>query len=69
MDLQFFLYSRVLKKQDPNRQLYLAVDRNIFETFFAEEAGQLLLEEPGFNLLVFDANVEEITQWKPTISL
>ena len=66
---QFFLYSRVLKKRDPNRKIYLAVERNIFETLFEEEAGLLLLEEPGFRLLVFDAKIEEIIQWKPQINL
>lgn len=65
---QFFLYSRVLKKRDPSRQIYLAVERNIFETLFEEEAGQLLLEEPGFRLLVFDAGIEQIIQWKPQIN-
>ncbi|NEQ75891.1 MAG: fatty-acid synthase [Okeania sp. SIO2D1] len=65
---QFFLYNRILKKQDPLRQIYLAVERNVFETFFQEEVGQLLLEEPGFRLLVFDAKIEEIIQWKPQIN-
>ena len=65
---QFFLYSRVLKKRDSSRQIYLAVERNIFETLFEEEAGKLLLEEPGFQLFVFDAGIEEIIQWKPQIN-
>ncbi len=65
---QFFLYSRILRKQDPLRQIYLAVERNIFETLFKEEVGQLLLEEPGFRMLVFDAKMEEIIQWKPQIN-
>ena len=66
---QFFLYSRILAKRDPERQIYLAVDINIFETFFTEEVGKLLLEEPGFRLLIFDAKIEEIVQWKPPINL
>lgn len=41
---QFFLYARALRKQEPARRLYLAVSRNVFETLFMEEAGQLLLE-------------------------
>lgn len=65
---QFFLYARALQKREPERRLYLAVDRNIFETLFEEEAGQLLLQEPGFRLLVFDAITEEIIQWKPRIN-
>ena len=65
---QFFLYSRILKKQDSLRQIYLAVERNVFATLFREEIGQLLLEEPGFRLFVFDAKKEEIIQWKPQIN-
>ncbi|MEB3340194.1 element excision factor XisH family protein [Okeania sp.] len=65
---QFFLYSRILKKQDSLRQIYLAVESNVFETLFKQEVAQLLLEEPGFCLFVFDAQKEEIIQWKPQIN-
>jgi hypothetical protein len=65
---QFFLYARALKKRDPTRRLYLAIGRNIYETLFQEEAGELLLEEPGFCLLVFNEITEEILQWKPPIT-
>ena len=62
---QFFMYARTLQKRDPNRLLYLAVSRNTFEDLFQEEAGKLLLEEPGFRIVVFDAKSEEIVQWQP----
>jgi hypothetical protein len=65
---QFFLYARVLQKREPDRRLYLAVSRNTFETLFQEEAGQLLLEEPNFRMIVFDFISEEIIQWKPQIN-
>lgn len=63
-----FLCARALQKRDPERRLYLAVRRNTFETLFQEEAGQLLLEEPGFRLIVFDSNTEDIIQWQPQIN-
>ncbi len=66
---QFFMYARALQKREPERRLYLAVSRNIFETLFQEEVGQLLLEEPGFSMIVFDSNSEEIIQWHPQINL
>lgn len=62
---QYFLYARTLQKQEADRSLYLAVNETVFQTLFAEEAGQLLLAEPGFRLMVFDAKTEEIVQWKP----
>jgi len=65
---QFFMYARTLQRREPDRRLYLAVNRNTFETLFKEEAGKLLLEEPGFRLIVFDSNTEEIIQWKPQIN-
>jgi hypothetical protein len=65
---QFFFYARALQKREPDRRLYLAVSRNTFETLFQEEAGELLLEEPDFRMIVFDDLSEEIIQWKPQIN-
>ena len=65
---QFFMYARALQRIDPDRRLYLAVSRNTFETLFKEEAGQLLLEEPGFRIIVFEPNIEEIIEWQPRIN-
>jgi hypothetical protein len=65
---QFFMYTRALQRIDPDRRLYLAVSRNTFETLFKEEAGKLLLEEPGFRIIVFDPNIEEIVEWQPRIN-
>ncbi|MEM9214623.1 MAG: element excision factor XisH family protein [Cyanobacteria bacterium P01_F01_bin.150] len=65
---QFFLYAKVLRKRNPERSLYLAVSETIFETLFEEEAGQLLLTEPGFRIIIFDEKLEEITQWHPPIN-
>ena len=62
---QYFLYARTLQKQEPDRILYLAVNQTVFQTLFAEEAGQLLMAEPGFRLIVFNSATEEIIQWKP----
>ncbi|MBC6418177.1 MAG: XisH family protein [Prochloron sp. SP5CPC1] len=65
---QFFIYARVLQKTNPNRRLYLAVSHNTFETLFQEEVGKLLLEEPGFRMIVFEPNNEEIILWQPQIN-
>lgn len=46
--------------------LYLAVSSATFDTIFIEEAGQLLLAEPGFRIIVFDPKTEEIMQWIPS---
>jgi hypothetical protein len=62
---QFFMYSRILQKLEPDRQLYLAVNRSISESLFNEEIGKLLLDEPGFQMIVFDPIIKEIIQWIP----
>ncbi len=62
---QFFLYARALQRQEPDRRLYLAVSETVAQTLFAEEAGMLLLQEPGFQLIVFDPTTEVIIQWIP----
>jgi hypothetical protein len=62
---QSFMHARILQRKEPDRFLYLAVNLTIFETLFNEEAGEILLEEPGFRLIVFDSNKEEIVKWIP----
>ncbi|MBD2553399.1 XisH family protein [Limnothrix sp. FACHB-708] len=62
---QFFMYARALEKREPDRILYLAVTQETFNTIFQEPIGQLLLEEPGFHLVVFDAKTEKVAEWKP----
>lgn len=62
---QFFMYARTLQRREPSRLLYLAVSSTTFATIFSEEAGELLLEEPGFRAFVFDPTTEEIVQWIP----
>lgn len=64
-DNSFFIV-QYFKNQTP-RLIYLAVEGDIFATLFEEEAGKLLLAEPGFRLFTFDALMEEIIQWKPQI--
>ncbi len=61
---QFFMYARALEKREPDRILYLAVTQETFNTIFQEPIGQLLLEEPGFHLVVFDVETESIAEWK-----
>ena len=41
---QYIVYHYVLKKIDPERVLYLAVDVKTFEGIFSEPIGELLLE-------------------------
>ena len=60
---QYNMYIVYLNKTDPERNLYLAVDHQIYPEFFQQEAIQLLLEWYRINMIVVDIDQEEILQW------
>lgn len=60
---QYLLYSRILQKKEPDRVIYLAIADTAYKTIFAEEIGELLLENNDLKLLVFNPNRREIIKW------
>ncbi len=62
---QFILYSKILNLQEPERRLYLAINKPVLEDIFAEQIGQLILETTDLKLLVFDSTTEDIVRWIP----
>lgn len=62
---QYILYHDVLKKIEPDRELFLAVSEETFTDLFQEPIGTLLLENGRARLLVFDPQTEVIRQWTP----
>ena len=61
---QYILYRKALRKEDPLRTLFLAIDRQVFLQQFDDSEGEALRAEEGVNLLVFDKRAEEIVLWK-----
>jgi hypothetical protein len=61
---QFILYRQALRKVDPMRTLFLAIDVGAFKRMFDDPEGESLRVEEGINLLVFDKGTEEIVLWK-----
>jgi hypothetical protein len=61
---QFILYRKALRRVDPDRVLFLAIDGKIFSQIFDDPEGESLRAEEGINLLVFDKKTEEIIRWK-----
>ncbi len=59
------MYYDVLKKTDPDRELFLAVPEEIFADLFEEPIGKLLLENQRFSLIVFNPFAEVIQKWIP----
>lgn len=60
---QYEVYRTVLKEVEPNRQLYLAVPKRVYEGIFSERFGQLIITNIGINLIVFDEQLERIIKW------
>ena len=60
---QYVLYENVMKVVEPKRKLFLAVADNVFESVFEDEIGQLLLENEGLRVCVFNPETEEIVKW------
>ena len=61
---QFILYRKALRRVDPERVLFLAIDEKIFRRIFDDPEGESLRAEEGIKLLVFDKEAEEIVLWK-----
>ena len=60
---QYDIYRTVLAETDPERLLYLAVPRRVYEGLFMERFGQLIATRLHLPLLVFDEQQERIVQW------
>ncbi len=60
---QFLNYELCLKEQEPDRILYLALPRFVYETFFQRTAIQIIIEKYQLRLILFDSYKQAITQW------
>lgn len=63
---QYILYYKILQKNEPERELYLAIPVVAFEKLFEEDKfDELLLEDEDIKILIFNPKVEEIVKWIP----
>jgi hypothetical protein len=60
---QFILYRDILEETEPERLLYLAIPRRVYDDLFQEPIGQLLLKRERLRLLVFNPDSGVIVQW------
>ena len=61
---QYILYANLLSRSEPDRLLYLAIREETYTDFFQEEMAQIVLTDNRIKLIVFNAQKEEIVQWK-----
>ena len=61
---QVLNYRFALRKEQPERILYLAIDVDVYNDFFSRLFIQDVLKEYAIKLLIFDFMKEEIVLWK-----
>ncbi len=60
---QYILYATVLAENQPDRQLYLAVNEETYEGILSEAIGEMVIEAQRIRLIIFDEETEEIIRW------
>ena len=61
---QYIGYRRVLRDEQPNRALFLAIPADAYEEFFMTEYAQSLVAEEAVTLIVYDPIKRVIVKWK-----
>lgn len=60
---QYDVYRRGLLREGGQRRLYLAIDSDVFQSFFQKSLIAEIVEEDLISLLVYDVTTKRITQW------
>ncbi|NEN98791.1 MAG: fatty-acid synthase [Moorea sp. SIO1F2] len=60
---QYFIYLSVIKRLEPQRKLYLALHEEVYEDFFTEPLGEIILSDYKVPIIVFDPDREVIIRW------
>ena len=60
---QYILYEKILRAKLSERTLYLAIRQDVFDSLFSQEIGQILLSDNSLKMIIFDPEMEMITQW------
>jgi hypothetical protein len=61
---QFMNYRLALSANEPERQLFLAVPKDVYYDFFQAPFGQVAIHNYQLKLLVYDIQIEEIITWQ-----
>jgi len=62
---QYMLYKLLLKRIEPDREVYLAISDKAYQDIFSEPIGQLVITDLPLNLLVVNLAKMEVEQWIP----
>lgn len=61
---QYLIYRSIMRRREPDRELFLAVPKKITK-LFEQELGQMLIEDYDIRAVIFNAKKREIIQWLP----
>jgi len=59
----YVVYEAILERKDPDRTLYLAIEKNTYNGIFTEDIGNVVVEDLKVRLLLFDETKEVILKW------
>jgi hypothetical protein len=62
---QFVLYEHALRREDPDRSLYLAVSEATWQLVFKDALGEILIDDHVLRVVTFDPTKQEIVRWIP----
>ena len=62
---QFLIYKQALEIEEPDRELYLAVPVDTYESFFRQLLVQEIIRRYDIKLVIYEPESEEIIQWIP----
>lgn len=60
---QHALYRSLLRRQEPERALFIAVPKRAFESFLGLPATLAVLRDEGVHMVVFDPGEETLVSW------
>jgi hypothetical protein len=61
---QFINYRGALRREEPDRILYLAVPLSTYQSFFQLDFPKEMVEENQVKMIIYDTKREVIAQWK-----
>lgn len=62
---QFILYSDILREDDPDRTLHLALPKEVESELFDEPVGKILLRNQRVRVIFFDPQLRVLLKWIP----
>jgi XisH protein len=60
---QFIIYRATLALREPDRELFLAIRKTVYEQTFTDPVVESLIQKEQIKIIVFDPETREIVKW------